>query len=186
MAYYFKPRILRWDLRHFCLYERTNTDHALAGDKVGKYFVMSMRFNKCSASDFGLVPCGKDRAIDPNDGSAWIKSSLYDFGWGKESGYYKSPLPEFPELVELVLHSANEEDVFGAAATVLEKYPDQLLEQCEMLMDNQGQKDNFNKMARIFKLNFAVNRSSTANKSCDQIKNDYERWRKVSEAAKKR
>lgn len=151
---------------------------------MGEYFVMSVRFNKCSASDFGLVSCGKDIAINPDDGSIWIKARLYDFGWGKENGYYKSPLPEFPKLIEIALHSTNEEDAFGAAALVLEKYPEQLLERCEVLIADQKQKDGFAKMIRLFKLDSAVNRSSTAKKSCDQIKSDYERWRKISEVAK--
>lgn len=48
----------------------------------------------------------------------------------------------------------------------------------------QKQKDGFAKMIRLFKLDSAVNRSSTAKKSHDQIKSDYERWRKISEVAK--
>lgn len=53
-----------------------------------------------------------------------------------------------------------------------------------VLMADQKQKDGFAKMIRLFKLDSAVNRSSTAKKSHDQIKSDYERWRKISEVAK--
>ena len=34
---------------------------------MGKYFVMSVRFNKCSALDSGLIPKDSGTAIDPND-----------------------------------------------------------------------------------------------------------------------
>lgn len=54
------------------------------GESMGKYFVMSVRFNKCSALDFGLIPKDSGTAIDPNDNSIWVKTELYDFGWEKK------------------------------------------------------------------------------------------------------
>lgn len=35
---------------------------------MGHFFVMSTRFNKCDASDFGLLPLAEDMALNPNDG----------------------------------------------------------------------------------------------------------------------
>ena len=55
---------------------------------MGHFFVMSTRFNKCDASDFGLLPLAEDMALSPNDGSIWAKTELYNFGWGDENGYY--------------------------------------------------------------------------------------------------
>ena len=40
---------------------------------MGKFFVMSKRFNKRSASDFGLSDMGSDTAVHPADGSLWKK-----------------------------------------------------------------------------------------------------------------
>ena len=34
----------------------------------------------------------------------YVKASLYDFGWGKENGFYKDPLPDFNSLLEIVLY----------------------------------------------------------------------------------
>ena len=48
---------------------------------MGHFFVMSTRFNKCDASDFGLLPLAEDMALSPNDGSIWVKTELYNFGW---------------------------------------------------------------------------------------------------------
>ena len=51
---------------------------------MGNYFVMSMKFNKCDASDFGLGSIDTDTATNPKDNSIWIKAALY-FGeseWG--------------------------------------------------------------------------------------------------------
>ena len=84
---------------------------------MGNYFVMSMRFNKCNASDFGFILKDKNTAINPNDNSIWIKASLYDFGWGKENGFYKDPLPCFDSLFEIALYSTNSDDMYGAAGT---------------------------------------------------------------------
>ena len=112
---------------------------------MGKFFVMSMRFNKCSASDFGLISNDANSAINPNDNSIWIKTALYDLGWGKENGYYKAPLPGFDILLELSLNSINREDMYGAAAMILETYPDELLRQCEIQVNNHPQKKNSKK-----------------------------------------
>lgn len=152
---------------------------------MGKYFVMSKRFNKCNASDFGLVTEGTDVAIDPKDGSVWIKAALYDFGWGKENGFYKSPQPDFDTLIELALHSTDEEDKYGAASILLDKYGDELLRQCENLMNDYSKKEDFKKLIALFNLKHPANRCSIAQKTYEEIQSDYARWEKVSEMARR-
>ena len=112
---------------------------------MGNFFVMSMRFNKSSASDFGLISKDEKNAINPNDNSVWIKASLYDFGWGKENGFYKAPLPDFDSLFEIALYSKNSEDMYGAAAIILEKHPNNLLSKCEMFMNDHSRKKSLEK-----------------------------------------
>lgn len=150
---------------------------------MGEYFLISKHFNKQNASDFGLIPNDENFATNPYDKSIWIKVNLYDFGWGKENGYYKHPLPDFLTLFEMVLYSENEDDVYGAAAIILEQYPEELLIQCEKLMVAQNRKNDFRKLSIVFKLNIEINRSPVLNKTYDQIQNDFERWKKVSAMA---
>lgn len=152
---------------------------------MGKYFVMSMRFNKSSASDFGLVSIDMNTAINPKDNSTWIKAALYDFGWGKENGFYKSPLPNFNTLFKLALYSTNREDIYGAASVILEKFADELLRQCEIFMNDRSRKKEFKKLVELFNLKLPINRCSVVQKTYEQIQNDYSRWKKVSEIAKK-
>lgn len=152
---------------------------------MGKYFVMSIRFNKCIASDFGLISKNENIAINPIDNSIWIKTKLYDFGWGKENGFYKIPLPNFNTLLELALYSTNEEDMYGAAAVILENYADELLYKCEMLMNNRFREKEFRKLVELFKLKVPINRCSIVQKTYIQIQNDYLRWKKVSDFANK-
>ena len=152
---------------------------------MGNYFVMSMRFNKCSASDFGLISNGTNTAVNPNDNSIWIKTALYDFGWGKENGFYKTPLPNFDTLFTLALYSTNKDDMYGAAAIILEKFADKLLCQCEIMSNNHSQKKEFNRLVELFKLKIPTNRCSVVQKTYEQIQNDYARWKKISEIAKK-
>lgn len=115
--------------------------HYATGEmKMGNYFVMSMRFNKCSASDFGFISNGTNTAMNPNDNSIWIKVALYDFGWGKENGFYKAPLPSFDTLFELALYSTDRDDMYGAAAIILENFADELLCRCEMLVNDRFRK----------------------------------------------
>ncbi len=150
---------------------------------MGNYFVMSMRFNKSNASDFGLIPNDARTAINPKDMTLWIKSSLYDFGWGKENGFYKAPLPDFNTLFELALYSTNRDDMYGAAAIILDNYADALLIRCEMIANDFSQKKEFKKLVELFKLNLPINRSSVIQKTYEQIQCDYLRWKKISEVA---
>ena len=152
---------------------------------MGDYFVMSMRFNKCYASDFGLILKDTNKAINPNDDSIWIKASLYDFGWGKENGFYKDPLPCFDSLFEIALCSSNSEVMYGAAAVILERFADDLLYKCEIFMNDDFRKNEFRKMVDLFNLKSSMNRSSTSGKTYEQIRSDYARWKAVSEMAKK-
>ncbi len=49
---------------------------------------MSYHFNKHNALDFGLSEIeGKPLCFDALDHSTWVKTELYDFGWGDEIGY---------------------------------------------------------------------------------------------------
>lgn len=102
------------------------------GEAMGKYFVMSVRFNKCSALDFGLVP--KDA---------------------------------------------------GTAAVILENYADELLGQCEAMMDDPLRKKEFRRSAEVFRLEEPLNRCSVAQKTSEQIKSNHTRWKKIAQAAGK-
>ena len=151
---------------------------------MGNYFVMSIRFNKCSASDFGFILKDKNTAINPNDNSIWIKTSLYDFGWGKENGFYKDPLPGFDSLFEIALHSTNSEDMYGAAAVILERFASDLLCKCEIFMNDRFRKNEFRKMVELFDLKLSLNRCSVSGKTYEQIQSDSARWETVSMMAR--
>ena len=152
---------------------------------MGNYFIMSTRFNKRSASDFGLVEKNIDTAINPIDNSIWKKISLYDFGWGKENGYYKVPLPEFDVLLNIALNSTDREDKYGAVAVILEKHADDLLCKCELFMYDKFPKKEFKKMVDLFNLELSLNRSSVSGKTYSQINSDFTRWKAISEIAGK-
>ena len=150
---------------------------------MGNYFVMSSRLNKRKASDFGLVSKDMNTAIHPIDNSIWSKAALYDFGWGKENGFYKTPLPNFDVLLELALNSKNRDDMYGAAAMILEKYPDELLSHCESIIHDCSRKKEFKRAAELFRLKLPMNRSPVMQKTAAEIQRDYSRWKKLSDIA---
>ena len=113
---------------------------------MGEHFVMSTRLDKCEASDFGLEQLDAKRATNPKDHTLWGKCKLYDFGWGKENGFYKEPLPGFDTLLELVLYGKNRDDRYGAAAVILKKYPEKLLNECESCMEDVANSSAFKKL----------------------------------------
>lgn len=150
---------------------------------MGNYFVMSMRLNKSSASDFGLILKDTNTAINPKDNSIWVKAALYDFGWGKENGFYKYPLLDFDSLFKIALYSTNSEDIYGAAAVILDKFTDNLLCKCEIFMNDDLRKNEFKKMVGLFHLKSPLNKCSVVGKTHIQIQSDYARWKTVSEKA---
>ena len=154
---------------------------------MGKHFLMSKRFDKCSAKDFGLEQVEGERcaAIDPKDGTVWAKVSLYDFGWGKENGYYKKPFLTFPQLYSLVLNNESGDDLYGAAAIILDHFPDELLAECEGIMNDHARKQEFRKLIEVFDLKNPANRCPIQGKSACQINSDYSRWKRVSDKAAK-
>ena len=151
---------------------------------MGDFFVMSTRFDKSSATDFNFISINTDLAVNPKDGAIWMRCALYDFGWGKENGYFRVPLPDFKLLLHLALYSTSREDAYGAAAVIIEKYAEDLLIQTEKIMINPSCRNDFLRLIRLFNLDYPINRSSIMNKSNAQIENDFLRWKAVSKSAK--
>ena len=150
---------------------------------MGAYFVMSFRFDKSIASDFGLVPINESTAIDPKDGSIWLKTELFDFGWGKENGFYKAPLPCFKKLFDIALNGDERDDVYGSAAIILDRFPYELLCKCEQLMNGKLNKKEMIRLIDLFDLEKPINRCASVHKAYEQVKNDYDRWKRIAEIA---
>lgn len=150
---------------------------------MGRFFRMSVHFQKSSPADFSLMPRDSMTAMDPDDRTLWVKAALYDFGWGKENGFYKAPLPDFDTLVELALSSPDWEDRYGAAAILLDRFPEALLERCEQLLPTRPR--DFQKLAELPDLKSPVNRSPVERKTLAQIQADYQKWIALAKAAGK-
>ena len=100
-----------------------------------RYFYITIHFSP-EYEGTVLARLKDDLYINTETGETYRKRALYDFGWGKENGFYKAPLPDFDTLLELVLHSEDRDDMYGAAAIILEKYADELLYRCEAMMND--------------------------------------------------
>lgn len=153
---------------------------------MGNYFMMSFRFNKSSPEDFGLISSEEANIfIRPSDNTFWEKCDMYDFGWGKENGYRRVPLLEFPELVDLILHTNSENDKYGAAVQILEKHTDELLALCKKIFEAKNQAKRYKEFFEILRLDDPINRSPTMGKTNLQISNDYEQWAEISSLVKR-
>jgi len=146
-----------------------------------KLFMMSMRFNKESPEDFGLIPSEEtDIYIMPSDKSLWKKRNLYDFGWGKENGYYKLPLPQFDDLVNIIINSESKDNKYGAAAIILDDFNDDLLFKCQEIFKDGKNAKKYGDLFKILQLDIPMNRSSTLGKSYKEISEDFEKWKDIS------
>lgn len=128
---------------------------------MGNHFLMSKRLNKQYPEDFGLISSeDSDAYLKQEDHSQWKSRPLYDFGWGKENGYYKIPKPDFDGLVDIIMTSKEEDDKYGAAAVILDEYGDELLEKCFEILDDSKSSKSYFEFFMILNLKNPINRSS--------------------------
>lgn len=143
-----------------------------------KYFMMSVRYNKQTPADFGLKLID-GKFIHTKDGTEWEPCELYDFGWGKEIGFYKKPLGSFTELIRLVVRSSDDEDSFGATAIIEELFLDELK---KYLLDSTRTAISFAKRKRIndmFHLHLIASKAICKNVSIDQKNKEENDWKVI-------
>ena len=145
-------------------------------------FMMSKRFDKMTPEDFGLMLQEEATGtyVLPTDRSLWKRRQLYDFGWGSEMGYYRIPLPGFDHLIKLVLSSSVWENRYGAAAILLEDYPEPLLVECEKLIADDHFVQQNREFFKILGLDEPINRSRVVGKTHSDVLCDYKRWEAIS------
>ena len=151
-----------------------------------RHFMMSMRFDKKYPADFGLIPSvNNDVYFLPSDNSIWEKRDLYDFGWGKENGYYNLPLPQFDDLINIIINSECNDDRYGAAAILLDDYGDKLLIKCQDILKDEQNVNMYCGFFNLLQLDFPLNRSSILGKSLREISKDFEHWKDISKQVRK-
>ena len=64
---------------------------------------------------------------------------------------------------------------------LLRQYSEELLCTCENMMLDPKRKKEFKALAKVFKLNLAINRCPVLKKSFHQIQSDFARWKRISE-----
>lgn len=145
-----------------------------------KYFLMSTRFNKQSPSDFGLK-YENGKFVSLSDGSEWIPCQLYDYGWGKENGFYKKPLGSFDELIKLIIEFNDEEDFYGAASIIEDMYPNELKQYLLDLMKQHPSRTIKSRLCRAFKLMYCTNRTFSKAYSMKDNSIELQQWKIISE-----
>ena len=98
------------------------------------YFIQTTHFIPIDFKKMGFKIIDDNEIIFEGDGSIWRAIDLYDLGWGKEKGYYRTPMPSKYELFEMafpVLKRNEFESKFnywGSISVLLSDYCDFLLE----------------------------------------------------------
>ena len=119
--------------------------------------------------------------VDSLDGSYWQASTLFDFGWGEEPGYYRYPMPKTKDLVELLLTAQAEDDYCGAASVLLEGNADEAFPLFEMALQNPNRYPLAAQRLAAVGLDRAVNRSEIIGKSAEQVQADFARWQALAD-----
>ena len=138
---------------------------------MGNYFLISTKFNKQSPEDFGLIPSENPYIfLKQEDYSQWKSRPLYDYGWGKENGYYKIPMPDLDGLMDIILKSKKDDDKYGAAAAViLDDYGDELLDRCFKVLEDKKSINEYSGLFKILNLKNPINRSPAMGKHCSTL-----------------
>ena len=153
-----------------------------------KYFRLSFPFSKkTNPEDFGLTKTlRKEIFKDDTDNSKWLRQDLYDFGWGKEPGFVRIPIPDFEDLWELLVNSPVEDNRYGAAHILETKYPEKLLQKVLENIDFSmlKKRDILTEALQILHLKEGTNRSEILNKTDQEIKEDFKKWQYVAKRLK--
>lgn len=144
-----------------------------------KYFRMSRNFDKSLLSDFDLYE-KNNKYYDKEDNSEWKPCFLYDFGWGKEYGFYRVPLGDFNDLMKFVLNSSDIEDSYAAASIILDNYGMELKNYLINLINMYNKNIDYKKLNSIFKLSIPLNRTIEPKMNLNKIKKEYLDWKKIS------
>lgn len=121
--------------------------------KNKKYFIIELKSDKKLSEGFGLLPTDNaDVFILSSEKSLWKKRLLYDFGKGKENGYYRLPQLKYDDLVNLILRSNCFDNIYGAASIILEDYSDDLLNTCRTILNDKKDVKNYLKLFQVLQL----------------------------------
>ena len=144
-----------------------------------KKFMMSKRFNKTSCSDFGLYEKG-GKYYSKCDGSEWEPCSLYDFGWGRENGFFKVPLGDFSDLIKIVLDYSDEEDSYAAASIIIDIYASELKIFLLDLINSHNVSIDYDRLRSHFQLDVPQNRTFKVGMDLQEIEKEYADWKNIS------
>ena len=179
-----------------------------------KAFMMSCHFSPRTLQQFGLNETDKEGLYFSEDtDSYWVARYLYDLGWGNEIGYVRQPELNFSELIYLMLlqpalekgsflrpltnsqrkkNRIIQDNIFGAAAVIMEDYSDELVGFLEESVKNGFLRSSsihnaqyplgvFSfSTAKSLERGWAVG-STTGYKSYEEILNENETWRRISQ-----
>ena len=148
-----------------------------------KYFMMSNRFDKKSYTDFNLHKIN-DKYYDQIN-CEWVPCKLYDFGWGRENGFYKAPLGDFSRLISIVLDKSDKEDSYAAASIINDMYALELKAYLLDLINNYDKSVDYKSLKNIFNLDIPLNRTLKNNMDLRLIENEYNDWKNISDFFKR-
>lgn len=145
-----------------------------------KKFMMSKKFNKISCSDFNLYE-KNGKYYSKYDESEWTPCLLYDFGWGKENGFYRVPLGDFSELIGIVLSRSDEEDSYAAASIIIDNYASELKSFLLDTISTDSKNVDYGRLNLIFKLEVPLNRTLDDRMDLASIEKEYSDWKYISQ-----
>jgi hypothetical protein len=145
------------------------------------YFFASFRSTKQKPSDFGLKEVeGKDYYLDKNN-NKWKNEYLWDNGWGNEYGFVRLPELSFSQLWNLLMKTKIQNNQLGASEFLNRKYPFELKERLKELFSSTEKINRklTKRLSLLEVLNNVTNISDVYNKSPEEVRKDYEEWKKL-------
>lgn len=99
------------------------------------YFIQTTHFVSIDYKKYGFKVIDNDTILLEKDRSIWKSIKLYDLGWGRENGFYRTPMLSKEELFFMVFPNEIKNDFeekfnyWGSISIMLDQYCDFLLEQ---------------------------------------------------------
>ena len=152
------------------------------------HFIQTTHFVPIDFQKLGFKVIDDKEIILESDRSIWKAIELYDLGWGKEKGFYRTPMANKEKLFEMAFPDVkiNEfEDIFnywGSISVLLNEYCDFLLEKLSQQIQINSRFEIQHKEAIIY-IDSELNVSDTMIRKLSDKKlvQNVKKWKEIKE-----
>ena len=156
------------------------------------YFIQTTRFIPIDYKQYGFKVIDDNTILLEKDGSIWKSAKLYDLGWGRENGFYRTPMPKKEELFFMVFPKEIKNDFeerfnyWGSISIMLDEYCDFLLEKIsnELIVNKKNFIDKYENALLYINAELNVSDNLIDRLADKKLASNCKKWKQLNEEFK--